>query len=439
MKANASVSFIRRFIGFQPGEGVLVAWSALYIIALFLAYYVLRPIRDELGAAGGVYNLPWLFLGTLVAMLIMNPIFSFLVKKWSRPQFIAIVYRFFILNLVLFIVAIQWATPAQHVWIGRIFFIWVSVFNLFVISVFWSLVVDTFSSEQGKRIFGALSAGATLGGIIGAGLTSLLVAHIGQSGLMIISILLLEVAVQSARRLALCQSEGHPSVQQYNRPIGGKLLAGIVDTCRSPYLLAISGFILLQTMTATFLYFEQAHIAQNYFSDRAARTEFFARIDLWVNSLTLMIQLFVTGRVIRWLGIGAVLCTLPLVCLIGFSSLAFMPSITVFLVVQIARRVGNYALTRPSREVLFTVVSREDRYKSKNFIDTVVYRGGDQIASWSYAGLIALGLSMSGIAIVAIPISVIWLGLGSWLGLQQRKQARKLAEDLSEGEHLVNH
>lgn len=419
-------SWLSKLSGFQPGEGRLVAWSALYIVSLFLAYYVLRPIRDELGAAGGVYNLPWLFLGTLVAMLVLNPIFSYLVKRWSRAKFIAIVYRFFIFNLVVFIVAIHWSSASALLWIGRIFFIWVSVFNLFVISVFWSLMVDTFNQEQGKRIFGALAAGATFGGILGATVTALLVAHLGQVGLMVISAILLEVAVQAARKLTRYRRSSVETEEDYNQPIGGKLLNGITEIFRSPYLLAISAFILLQTMTATFLYFEQAHIAQTYFTDRAARTAFFAHIDLWVNLITLVIQLFLTGRLIRWLGVGAVLCALPLVCVLGFSALAFAPIVPVFLVVQVARRVGNYALTRPSREILFTVVGREARYKSKNFIDTVVYRAGDQIASWSYAGLVALGLSMAGIAWVAVPISLCWLILGGSLGWAQNRRAQRL-------------
>lgn len=419
-------SWLSKLSGFQPGEGRLVAWSELYIVSLFLAYYVLRPIRDELGAAGGVYNLPWLFLGTLVAMLVLNPIFSYLVKCWSRAKFIAIVYRFFIFNLVVFIVAIHWSSASAHLWIGRIFFIWVSVFNLFVISVFWSLMVDTFNQEQGKRIFGALAAGATFGGILGATVTSLLVAHLGQAGLMVISAILLEVAVQAARKLTRYRHSSVETEQDYNQPIGGKLLNGITETFRSPYLLAISAFILLQTITATFLYFEQAHIAQTYFTDRAARTAFFAHIDLWVNLITLVIQLFLTGRLIRWLGVGTVLCALPLVCVLGFSALAIAPIVPVFLVVQVARRVGNYALTRPSREILFTVVGREARYKSKNFIDTVVYRAGDQIASWSYAGLVALGLSMAGIAWVAVPISLCWLILGGSLGWAQNRRAQRL-------------
>lgn len=423
---EAKGRWLPKLSGFQPGEGRLVAWSALYIVSLFLAYYVLRPIRDELGAAGGVYNLPWLFLGTLVAMLVLNPIFSYLVKRWSRARFIAIVYRFFIFNLVVFIVAIHWSSASAHLWIGRIFFIWVSVFNLFVISVFWSLMVDTFNQEQGKRIFGALAAGATFGGILGATVTSLLVAHLGQVGLMVISAILLEVAVQAARKLTRYRRSSVETEEDYNQPIGGKLLNGITETFRSPYLLAISAFILLQTMTATFLYFEQAHIAQTYFTDRAARTAFFAHIDLWVNLITLVIQLFLTGRLIRWLGVGAVLCALPLACVLGFSALAIAPIVPVFLVVQVARRVGNYALTRPSREILFTVVGREARYKSKNFIDTVVYRAGDQIASWSYAGLVALGLSMAGIAWVAVPISLCWLILGGSLGWAQNRRAQRL-------------
>lgn len=412
---------LQRLIGYNAGEGRSLALAWLYIFTLFLAYYVLRPIRDEMGAAGGVDNLPWLFSATLLSMLILSPLFAALVSRWPRERFIAVAYHFFMANLLLFIVAIEWAPGDLRVWIGRVFFVWVSVFNLFVISIYWSLIVDVFGSERGKQLFGFLATGATLGGIVGASSTSTLVARFGQNGMMVLSILFLELAVIFAFKLSqMRRAERSEIVANEPSVIGGNAWAGVVHTFRSPYLTGIALFILFQTVTATFLYFQQGAIVNANFSDSAERTRFFANIDVMVNTLTLFIQLFLTGRLIKRLGVGVVLCALPFVSLLLFSSLALSVTTALFVAVQVIRRVSNYALSRPTREVLFTVISREDRYKTKNFIDTVIYRGGDQVGSWSYAGLQALGLSMSGIAAVAIPITFMWLLLGLWLGLQQR-------------------
>lgn len=404
----------------RPGEMPVLAWSWLYVFALFVAYYVLRPIRDELGVAGGVRNLPWLFTGTLLVMLVLNPLFGWLVRRWSRDRFVAICYRFFMVNLLAFMALLMLATDAQRVWIGRAFFIWVSVFNLFVVSVFWSLIVDVLDAKQGKRLFGFVAAGATLGGIVGAGLTSGLVEHVGQNWLLLASVVMLEVAVFAARRVSSAGTRLQPEQQASDddRPVGGGVFAGLTHTFRSPYLIGISGFILLYAVTSTFLYFQQASIAEAGFQDRSSRTAFFANIDLWVNGLTLFVQLLLTGRLVKWMGMVAALCALPLFNVAGFAVLAASPTIGVFIAFQVARRVTNFALAKPTREMLFTDVSKEDRYKAKNFIDTVVYRAGDQLGSWAYAGLAAVGLGMTGISVVAVPLSLAWLGLGLWLGKQ---------------------
>ncbi|WP_218177351.1 NTP/NDP exchange transporter [Pseudomonas gingeri] len=412
---------IGRFIDIRPQEMKALGWSWLYIFSLFLAYYVLRPIRDELGVAGGVRNLPWLFTGTLVAMLVLHPLYSYIVRSWPRERFIAIAYRFFMLNLIGFAVLLANATPEQHVWIGRAFFIWVSVFNLFVVSVFWSLVVDVFSSEQGKRLFGFLAAGATVGGIAGSALTAGLVESAGQTWLLVASVLLLEVSVFSSKRLSSISDSFQTSLGKSDphQPVGGGVFSGISHIVKSPYLLGIAAFIVLYSITSTILYFQQASIVEANIADRAAHTAFFASIDFWVNAITLIFQLFVASQALRLLGVTVTLCLLPLASVVGFSALAMAPTVGVFVAVQVARRVCNFALTRPAREILFTSVSREDRYKTKNLIDTAIYRAGDQIASWSYAGLLAVGLTATGISMVAVPLSILWLLMSVWLGRRQ--------------------
>jgi AAA family ATP:ADP antiporter len=408
----------------RPHERRALGWSLVYVFAILSAYYVLRPIRDEMGVQGGVENLPWLFSGTLLGMIAVNPLFAALVRRLPRERFIAWSYRFFAANLVLFLVLFHLADPAQNVWVGRAFFIWLSVFNLFVVSVFWATMVDVFDSEQGKRLFGLLAAGATVGAIAGSALTASLVKQIGATNLFFASIMLLEVAVFAVKRLSFqdrIKQEQHKEVEA--GPIGGGILAGISHTFRSPYLLNICVFILLFTVTSTFLYFQQASIARDSFDDRASRTAFFAQVDLLVNVLTLAVQLFFTARILRRLGVALTLGILPLFTLLGFAALAAAPVIAVLVAFQVLRRAANFALARPTREILFTVLPREDKYKAKSFIDTVVYRAGDQVGSWSYLALGGFGLGIAGVALVAVPLSALWLYNGLWLGRRQAKMA----------------
>jgi AAA family ATP:ADP antiporter len=359
------------------------------------AYYVIRPIRDEMGVAGGVENLPWLFTGTLLGMIAVNPPFAALVARLPRTKFIAASYRFFLANLLVFAVLLRVATAEQSIWIGRVFFIWASVFNLFVVSVFWGLIVDVFNAEQGKRLFGFIAAGATLGGIVGSSLTAALAKQVSDA------------------------LQRRPPAGGDAAPIGGSMLSGLRHALASPYLIQVSVYILLFAVTSTFLYFQQAEIARQSFADRGARTAFFARVDLWVNILTLGAQLFLTARLLRWAGVAITLAALPLVSMVGFGALAVVPTIAVLVAYQVIRRAGNFAFARPTREVLFTVVPREDKYKAKSFIDTVIYRLGDQVGAWSYAGLGLLGLAMPGIALIAVPLSLIWLINAVWLGRRQ--------------------
>ena len=414
--------FLRCVIDVRPSELRALGWSWLYIFSVLFSYYILRPIRDDMGVAGGVENLQWLFTGTLLGMIAINPPFAALVARLPRVKFIAISYRFFWVNLLLFALLLQLATAEQNIWIGRVFFIWTSVFNLFVVSVFWALMVDVFDAEQGKRLFGFIAAGATLGGIVGSTLTASLAKQVPATYLLLISALMLEMAVFCVRRLSLStdilkQKAAAPGTEA---PIGGSVFSGMAHAFNSSYLINVSVYILLFAVTSTFLYFQQAEIAKQTFADRGSRTAFFARVDLSVNMLTLGAQLFLTGRVLRLIGVALTLAILPLLSIFGFGTLALTPTIAVLVIYQVTRRAGNFAFARPTREVLFTVVRREDKYKAKSFIDTVIYRLGDQVGAWSYAGLGLLGLGMTGISLVAVPLSIAWLINGLWLGRRQK-------------------
>ena len=404
-----------------------MVWAWLYMFSLLSSYYILRPIRDQMGVAGGVNNLQWLFTGTLIGMLVLNVPFSYLVKTFPRQTFISISYRFFAINILLFALALYLATPEQTIWIGRIFFIWTSVFNLFVVSIFWQMIVDIFTAEQGKRLFGFIAAGATLGAIAGSSFTVSTVAHLAPTYMMIGSAIMIEIAVLCVRRLSLLSaslSERPQSEQNEDKPVGGTLLAGFRDALASSYLLNVSLFLLLYAVTSTFLYFQQAAIVSHAFSSRAAQTQFFASVDLGVNILTLVVQLFLTGRILRRFGVGTTLSMLPAASVIGFGAVALLPSLASIVTFQLIRRAGNFAIARPTREILFTVVPREDRYKAKSFIDTAVYRLGDQIGAWSFALLSYLKLGATEISIVAAVTSVIWLTNSWWLGRRQDALAR---------------
>ena len=415
----------RRLAQAEPREVAALAWSFGYFFCLLCGYYVLRPLREEMGIAGGVQNLPWVFTGTFLAMLVAVPLFGALTARLPRRRFLPIVYYFFIFNILIFYALFQF--DAYRPELARAFFIWVSVFNLFVVSVFWSFMVDLFSSEQGKRLFGFIAAGGSLGAIVGPGLTALLAVPIGPVNLLLLSALLLLGAVICIHRLGRWAQAGKRPVSARRADetvLGGNMFAGFSLVLRSSYLLGIALFIVLFTMLSTFLYFEQAHIIAQSISDPAQRTTLFAGIDLAVNTLTVLTQLFITGRVMPKIGVAGTLILLPFAAAVGFAALAVTPVLAVLVVFQVLRRAGDYALTRPAREVLFTVVDRQTKYKAKNFIDTVVYRGGDALAGWAFAGLKALGLGLAAIAWLAVPIALLWGWVAWWLGKHHQNMAK---------------
>ena len=411
-----------RYLKIEPGEGAAVAWAFAYFFLLLASYYSLRPVRDEMGIAGGIDKLPWVFTGTFLVMLAAVPLFGWLTARLPRQQFLPLVYGFFILNLLLFYGVFQVDAWRTHT--ARAFFIWVSVFNLFVVSVFWSFMVDLFSSAQGKRLFGLIAAGGTAGAISGPALTALLVAPLGPVNLLPLSALMLAAAMLCIRQL------GHWSAQRLTpqaptAPLGGSILAGLTLIVRSPYLLGLALFMLLFTTLSTFLYFEQAHIVAQSFASSAERTRFFALLDLGVNTLTVLIQVFITSRLLTHLGVAGSLALIPLLSALGFALLALTPVLAALAGFQVLRRAGEYAITRPARELLYTVVDRETKYKAKNALDTLVYRGGDALAGWLFAGLKSLGLGFVVIAWIAVPIALAWAAVALWLGRRQAALSRQ--------------
>lgn len=413
------VRLLQRIVDVRQEEIPALLWSGAYFFALLAAYFVIRPLREEMGVAGGVANLPWLFSGTLLTMLAVHPPFAALVSRLPRSRFVAVANRFFLANLLLFYVLLQ-AVPAEHrVWLGRVFFVWTSVFNLFVVSVFWGVMADVFSPAQGARLFGFIGVGGTLGGLAGATLTAELAPLVGSATLVLLSAILLELSTRFAGRLGRVTASLSRDPRLVAPPpdavIGGSAMAGITRVARSPYLLGICAYMLLFTVGSTVLYFQQAEFA-SAIDEPGRRTAFFARLEQYVQALTLLTQTFLTGRVIALLGVTATLGLLPALSVLGFLSLGVAHAVGVFVVFQVLRRAGEFALAKPAREVLYTVMSREDKFKAKHLIDTFVYRAGDQIGAWSYRLLASLGVGSAGIALLAVPIAGVWLGLAVWLG-----------------------
>ena len=416
---------LRRFVDVRPEEVKAMLLAFAYFFFVLSGWFVLRPMRDAVGAASGTPNLRWLFAGTLTAMLICNPLFASLVARFPVRRFIAITYRFFIANLLIFYVLMRVAAPTEgsrgDVWIGRAFFIWTSVFDLFVVSVFWGFMADFFRSEQAKRLFGFIAVGGTLGSVTGSAATAVLARHIGSVNLLLVSAVLLELAVTVMTRFP-SKERGGATVAESARldaaPIGGSVWAGLTHVARSPYLSGIALFQVFVTLGATILYFEQSELVGRFYTDTAGRTTVLAQLELAVQLLTLLTQLFFTGRIIRWIGLTGALALLPLISMVGFASLGTVPVFATVAAFAVVRRAGNFALNNPAMEILFTVVPREDKYKAKSFIETFVYRVGDQIAAQTYAGM-AVGLGFTSIAFAAVPMSAAWLGLGVWLGRRQ--------------------
>ncbi len=415
----------------EPREAPAVLAGLLMFFSLFAGYFMLRPVRETMGVAGGVENLQWLFTGTFVATLLALPLFGWLASKASRRRILPWAYGFFVTNLLGFALGLL-AWP-DSLWAGRAFYIWLSVFNLLAISLAWSVLADVFASHEAKRLFALIAGGASAGGLVGPILGTLLVEPLDHAGLLILAALLLTLSAIAAGWLHRWRDHNPPpgdgasGSEPRSRPLGGNPLAGATEVFGSPYLIGISVFVLLLAGASTFLYFEQARMVAEYFPDRARQTQVFGLIDTVVQTLAILTQLFLTGRIAQRLGVGVLLVGVPLVVAAGFLWLALAPVFAVFVIVMIARRAGEYALVRPGREMLYTVVPAEQKYKAKNFIDTVVYRGGDALSGWIKRGLDLVGEHPGLAMLIGMFIALGWGLVGAGLGRAQRRREASLA------------
>lgn len=420
---------LQRVVDVRSEEVRPMLTSFVFFFFLLSSYFILRPIRDAVAAATGVTKLPWLFAATLTVTLLCNPLFSGLVVRFPIRKVIPISYHFFVASFLTFYFVLRFVSAAEgsgvSVWMQRAFFVWTTVFALFNTSIFWSLMADSFRSDQAKRMFGFIGVGGTLGSITGSAVTAALAKQIGAVNMLLVSSVLVELAIFVVVRFPLrAHGTADRAVRGADRDvIGGSVWAGFSNIARSPYLLAICLFMVLYTVGSTVLYFVQSDLVGRGFTNLSTRTAVLAQLELAAQTLTVITQIFLTGRIIRWVGLAAALALMPFISVVGFTVLWWKPVFAVFAVVLVLRRASNFSITNPSMEVLFTVVPREDKYKAKNIIETFVYRGGDQISAWYYAGLTLLGLGLAGISLVTVPISAGFLALGLWLGRRQAELA----------------
>jgi ATP:ADP antiporter, AAA family len=416
-----------KIVDVKPEEVRALWLGFLFHFLILTGYYIVRPVRDSIAASNRLETLPWMFTATLITMLIANVLFAAVVARTSRRKFIPLAYGFFIFNLALFFFLMRNSPPAQQVWIGRALYVWVSVFNLFNTAIFWAFMTDLFTVEQGKRLYGFIAVGGTLGAIFGAYITKHYIEHhvqdVEQANLLVVSAIMFAIAGFLVRFFPRGFTDKNTTVQAKEEPIGGSVWSGITHIARSPYLLGLAASMIIYTMTSTVAYFQQSDLARQALKSTAARTVFLANLAIWINSITLVVQVFLTGRLLKWFGVGFTLVAMPFLSMIGFSAMGIAPSLALLGIFQVVRQSAAYALMRPSREILFTVLRREDKYKVKSVTDTLGYRTGDQLGAWSYSGLHALGLSLASISFVAVPVVAGWCGLSLWLARKQRALA----------------
>jgi AAA family ATP:ADP antiporter len=426
-------SLLARVGRVEASEVPLVRASAATFFCLLGGLFLLRPVREQFGVQAGLDRLPLLFLGTVVATLLAQPLHGWLVARVPRRPLLALSYRFLALSLVLFFALVVLLPEAGDVVVGRVYYVWFSVFNLFAVSIFWQLMADVWRPEQARRLYGLVGVGGTLGAVLGA-LASTQVGRVAGllgvpeddlvPGLLLGGALLLELAVRATRRVGdeVRRLPVSPEVKA-GAALGGRAWEGAREVVRSPFLLGISGWVFLHALLGSLLYFAQAEVVAREASGPGERTEVFGWINFATQGVTLVVQLFFTGRILTALGVGRSLAVLPLVTLAGLGALALSPTLSVLVAVEVLRRGTGFGLANPAEQGLFAVLPREEKWKAKAFVDTFVTRTGDATA----AALELLGkgaaLATGSLFLVGAPATVAWAALSLWLGRERDRRA----------------
>jgi AAA family ATP:ADP antiporter len=438
-------TWLQRLFNVRREEVLPVCLAVLFFFCVLVALMILRPAREALGLRGGIDAVRWLFMGTALIALLVNPLFGWLVSRLPRLQFIAATYAFFACSLVGFHLLLVLTPEAVGVLSGQVFYVWFSVFNLFATMVFWALMADRFTLEQGKRFFGLIAVGGTLGAIAGPWLASRLAAPLGTPALLLVSAGFLGAGLAAAWGIARARPQplaptagttapgevvprevvpgAAATVVDARAPIGGSAWAGVRAVFASRYLLGMAAYVVILAVMATFLYFTRLQMVAGLGDDLDLRTTMFARIDLITQVATLLLQALVAGRLMQRVGVPVTLALLPLTTALGFVGLALVGSLAALVAFEAVFRAVQRALMRPARETLFTVLRREDKYKAKAFIDTFVYRGGDVVGAQLEGVLGRLGMGLAALASVAVPLALLWAALALWLGRTQQRMA----------------
>ncbi|MEO0367698.1 MAG: Npt1/Npt2 family nucleotide transporter [Pseudomonadota bacterium] len=421
-----------KLISIKKEEILPLCVACLHFFLVLCTYYIIRPIRAEMAVANGIDNIQWLFLFAMLVLIAIAPIFGWITSRYRTRQFLSIITGFFALNLFIFYFLFN--VEERSVWVTRSFYVWVNAFSMFIVSLFWSFMNDIFESEQARRLFAFIAAGGTVGAISGPIITTNLVEQLGLAPLLIVSGCVLTSSIFTIkwlvrwrqRRVAAAMQLDEPQLKSkgYGQALKGDAFSGLKLIIKSPYLLAICLFITLYAVSITFVVIQQAEMIEKTYSDPAARTKLFAQIDLIVNVVTLLVQIFVTSKLLEWIGFRNTLLIIPLGISVGFGLIALFPILPVIIAVEVFRRSGDYAIMKPAREMLFSVVSREEKYKSKNFIDTAILRTGDTISGWLYAGLKALGGAGGFIPAISMAMGAAWCVVAFWLGSEYRRKVQ---------------
>ena len=430
---NSFKRFMKIASKVEPNEIKAVMLSFFFVFMLMASYYNLRPIRDAMSSNWSDAELSTLFTATFVFSFIAVALYGAACSRIRIGRLVPGIYGLFALSYFGFYFALQVSQGDSL--IGKAFFIWVSLFSLFHVSVFWSFMADIFNKEQAPRLFGFIVSGSSIGALIGPLIALALVSRVGRDSLLLISAVLLLIPMviigwlERLKHTDLHNAELN-AAQDYQQTLGSNPLAGFMLFVRNPYLLGIGIFILLYTAISTFVYFELKNLMAVL--DEGIRTQVWAGIDLAVNVLTIGIAIFFTGRLSTRFGLAVTLAFIPVIIVMGLLVVAMVPMIWAVVFLQIVRRAGDYGITRPGREMLFTAVDRESRFKAKSVIDIVVYRGGDMITAWAFTGLTqGLGLGLGAVAFMGAMIAGVWVFVSRSLGrIYDRSREATAAESV---------
>jgi len=406
-------------------EVFILLKAFLFFFFVLASWYALRPVRNELAVQGGIYNLPWLLIGVMIAMLLVNPIYSWLISRINQSKLIIYIYSFFIFNLCLFLALWTFTGDEGRVWTGRAFYIWANVYSFFVVSIFWVVMINFFNHTDSKRFFGIISAGGSMGAFFGStvaryfsteicGNTS--ISDLGPMSLIVFSIFSLSCAIFFSTSFKP-KGKGIDNTPE----IGGSSLDAFQNILKDPLIRNLGFYVILFTLLMTTSWMISLGIVQDWSQDPCERTAFFARIEQIVTPLTLVMQLFLASYILRKIGSLAVLTIYGLLFTIAFIAYAFYPTISTVMMVVISLRIFEYGLNKPTRETIYTKLNQQDRYKSTVFIDTFLARSGDVIGGWFVRGLVGTGIAILSVTWAALPFAMLISFMGYKIGKSTEK------------------